>query len=60
MVGRPDGTRLRSEDRERRSRRRAITLGVDPEGDRLSWPMPRWHLTDAEWADLLAYLKTLR
>ncbi|MFA4966395.1 MAG: c-type cytochrome [Thermoleophilia bacterium] len=39
--------------------RTAVTEGVDPEGDHLSWPMPRWNLTDAQWADLLAYLKSL-
>ncbi len=39
--------------------RRAVTQGIDPEGKPLDWPMPRWQLTDAEWGDLLAYLKTL-
>ncbi len=39
--------------------RRAVTQGIDPEGKPLDWPMPRWQLTDAEWTDLLAYLKTL-
>jgi mono/diheme cytochrome c family protein len=42
------------------SMRTAVTEGVDPEGDHLLWPMPRWNLTDAQWADLLAYLKTRR
>jgi hypothetical protein len=36
-----------------------VIEGVDPEGDRLSWPMPRWNLSDVQWADLLSYLKTL-
>ncbi len=40
--------------------RRAVTEGVDAEGKPLDWPMPRWRLTDADWNDLLAYLKTLR
>ena len=40
--------------------RRAVTYGVDPDGDKLDWPMPRWRLSDTEWADLLAHLKTLR
>jgi len=40
--------------------RTAVTEGVDPEGDHLSWPMPRWNLADAQWSALLDYLKTLR
>lgn len=39
--------------------RRAVTQGIDPEGKALDWPMPRWQLSDAEWNDLLAFLKTL-
>lgn len=39
--------------------RRAVTQGVDPEGQSLDSVMPRWQLTDAEWSDLLAYLKML-
>jgi len=39
--------------------RRAVTQGIDAEGKPLDWPMPRWRLTDREWSDLLAYLKTL-
>jgi mono/diheme cytochrome c family protein len=38
---------------------RAVTQGIDAEGKPLAWPMPRWHLTDRQWQDLLAYLKTL-
>lgn len=38
---------------------RAVTQGIDPLGDHLAWPMPQWQLTDPEWSDLLAYLKTL-
>jgi hypothetical protein len=33
--------------------------GVDPEGQRLRPPMPRWQVTDQEVQDLVAYLKTL-
>ncbi len=53
----PDGTRgpTYTDDQIRR----AITQGMDPEGKALAWPMPRWQLTDGEWNDLLAYLKTL-
>lgn len=39
--------------------RRAVTQGRDAESQSLVWPMPRWQLTDGEWNDLLAYLKTL-
>jgi cytochrome c1 len=39
--------------------RKAVTQGIDPEGSKLAQPMPQWQLTDQEWADLLAYLKTL-
>jgi len=54
----PDGTREPAFTDE--ALRTAVTRGIDPEGDRLEWPMPRWHLTGPEWTDLLAYLKTLR
>lgn len=40
--------------------RRAVTQGIDAEGKPLAWPMPRWRLSDQDWSDLLAYLKTLR
>lgn len=39
---------------------RAVTQGIGADGDTLSSNMPRWQLSDAEWQDLLAYLKTLR
>lgn len=39
--------------------RRAVTQAIDAEGKPLAWPMPRWRLTDRQWEDLLAYLKTL-
>lgn len=53
----PDGTREQSYTDV--GLQAAVTHGVDPEGERLEWPMPRWQLTDGEWADLLAYLKAL-
>jgi cytochrome c553 len=39
--------------------KRAVTEGVDPEGEDLSWPMPRWRLTDPQWTAVLGYLKSL-
>jgi cytochrome c oxidase subunit 2 len=39
---------------------RAVTQGVDPSGQQLTPIMPRWQLTQAEWAALLGHLKTLR
>ncbi len=38
---------------------RAITQGIDADGKPLEWPMSRWQLTDRQFGDLLAYLKTL-
>lgn len=54
----PDGTRgpAYTDDQVRR----AVTQGTDAEGKPLDWLMPRWQLTDQEWNDLLAYMKTLR
>lgn len=40
--------------------RRAVTQGVDADGAALDETMPRWELDDTDWADLLAYLKTLK
>jgi len=40
--------------------KRAITEGLDPDGHALDWTMPRWQVSDADFADLLAYLKTLQ
>jgi len=40
--------------------KRAITEGLDPGGEPLDWTMPRWQIGDIDFADLLAYLKTLR
>ena len=53
----PDGTRGPTYTDS--TLRRAITTGIDPEGDHLAWPMPQWRLTNQEWSGLLAYLKTL-
>jgi mono/diheme cytochrome c family protein len=40
--------------------KQAVTQGVDPANKPLDWTMPRWQLTDEDWTDLLAYLKTLK
>ncbi len=39
--------------------RRAVTQGVDADGSALSTIMPRWQLSDEDWADLLLFLKSL-
>lgn len=39
--------------------RRAIETSVNPAGKQLNPCMPKWHLTDGEYRDLLQYLKTL-
>jgi cytochrome c oxidase subunit 2 len=39
--------------------KRAITQGVDPAGQPLDWPMPRWQMSGQDLDDLVAYLKTL-
>ena len=54
----PDGTR--GPTYTDTSLRTAVTAGVDPTGAHLAAPMPQWQLTDQQWVDLLAYLRTLR
>lgn len=39
--------------------RRAVTEGLDAEGEPLSWPMPQWRLSDEQWSALLEHLKSL-
>jgi mono/diheme cytochrome c family protein len=39
--------------------KRAITQGIDPAGEPLNWPMPRWRMSERDLDDLLDYLKTL-
>ncbi len=39
--------------------KRAITEGVEPDGESLDWPMPRWTMSDEDLNDLLEFLKTL-
>ena len=38
----------------------SIRDGVEPNGQPLKAPMPRWAMTDAELADVISYLKELR
>jgi cytochrome c oxidase subunit II len=38
---------------------RAMRQGVEPNGESVEFPMPRWQLTDAEISALIAYLRTL-
>jgi cytochrome c oxidase subunit 2 len=37
----------------------AIRNGVDPDGQQLQAPMPRWDMTDNEMNEIIAYLKEL-
>jgi cytochrome c oxidase subunit II len=39
--------------------KRAITEGIDPAGEPLEWPMPRWTMSAEQLDDLIEYLKTL-
>jgi cytochrome c oxidase subunit II len=39
--------------------KRAITEGINPGGEELEWPMPRWEMSESDLNDLLAFLKTL-
>jgi cytochrome c oxidase subunit 2 len=39
--------------------KRAITKGINPAGERLDSEMPRWDLSDADFKDLLRFLKKL-
>lgn len=39
--------------------KRAITQGLDPAGEPLNFPMPRWQMSESDIEDLLDYLKSL-
>ena len=39
--------------------KRAITEGIDPDGDELQWPMPSWNMAEEDLNDLVNYLKEL-
>ena len=40
--------------------KRAITQGLDPDGDPLKYPMPRWQISDPDLNDLVGFIKTLK
>ncbi len=40
------------------SLRRAVFRGIDPSGAPLDELMPRWSMSERDWQDLLAWLKT--
>jgi cytochrome c oxidase subunit II len=42
------------------TRKRAITQGLDPAGNQLEYPMPRWQMSEQDLNDLVAYIKTLK
>lgn len=39
--------------------KRAITEGVEPDGEQLDWPMPRWTMSEEDLVDLIDFLKKL-
>jgi len=39
--------------------KRAITQRLNPAGERLAFPMPRWQMSASDLDDLLDYLKRL-
>jgi len=55
----PDGRGRRRPRYDETSLARALRHGVDAGGNRLSPVMPRYQMTDADLADLVAYLKRL-
>jgi cytochrome c oxidase subunit 2 len=40
--------------------KRAITEGLEPDGGRLEYPMPVWHMSAQDLNDLVAFIKTLK
>lgn len=41
-------------------RKRAITMGRDPDGKTLHWIMPRWKMSEKDLDDIIEYLKSLQ
>ncbi len=39
--------------------KRAVTTGVNAEGEMLHWIMPRWQMSDEDLNDLMEFLKAL-
>jgi cytochrome c oxidase subunit 2 len=39
--------------------RRAITQGLEPDGEPLDWTMPRWQMTEGDLIAIIEYLKIL-
>ncbi len=39
--------------------KQAITEGIEPNGESLDWPMPRWSMSDEDLDDLIEFLKAL-
>jgi cytochrome c oxidase subunit 2 len=40
--------------------KRAITQGLDPAGEPLEYPMPRWQMSESDLNDLVDFIKTLK
>lgn len=38
---------------------RAIAEGLDPAGEELAWPMPRWKMAEQDMTDLVEYVESL-
>ena|ERR1035437_1638653 len=39
--------------------KRAVTQGIDPAGNPLNYPMPRWQMSAQDVSDLVSFVKTL-
>ena len=40
--------------------KQAITQGIDPAGNPLDYPMPRWQMSEEDLNDLVGFIKTLK
>jgi mono/diheme cytochrome c family protein len=40
--------------------KQAITQGIEPNGESLEYPMPRWQMSDRDLNDLVSFMKTLK
>ena len=40
--------------------KKAITAGIESNGDQLEAPMPIWQMSDSDLNDLVAFIKTLK